>query len=78
MLEILLRNSVIGNVMMSVVHAIQGMKFHDPPMGSGLGPQQERLVWAHGMIHPSGPSSSGRTISNGFMGHHDQTIMTRQ
>jgi len=50
------------------------MKFHNPPMGSGLGPRQERLIWAHGMIHPSEPSSPGWTISDGSMGHHDWTI----
>ena len=55
-------------------HAIQGMKFHNPPVGSGLGPRQERLVWAHGTIHPSEPSSPGWTIGDGSMGHHDQTI----
>jgi len=54
-------------------HAIWGMKFHDPPVGSRLGPWQERLMWAHGMIHPSEPSSPGWTISDGSMGHHDWT-----
>jgi len=55
-------------------HAIWEMKFHDPPVGSGLGPWQERLIWAHGMIHPSEPSSPGWTIGNGSTGHHDYTI----
>jgi len=50
------------------------MKFHNPPMGSGLGPWQERLVWAHDTIHPSEPSSPGWTIGNGSIGHHDQII----
>jgi len=54
--------------------AIWGMKFHNPPVGSGLGPWQERLVWAHGTIHPSEPSSPGWTIGSGSMGHHHQTI----
>ena len=35
-------------------------------------------MWAHATIHPSGPSSSGRTISDGSMGHCDWTISVWQ